>query len=384
MHFKSASRLNDLPFAIMLTTDFDYHLPPERIAQTPVEPRDSSRLMVLERGSGGISHHVFRDIGDFLRPGDILVANNSRVIPARLYGHKTATGGKIELLLLEPLGEQRWRGLAGGKRLVEGTELTIHDTSGQPSTFTATVTAVLQGAQREVTFNAPISEALDSLGHMPLPPYIRQRLDDGERYQTVYAHPAGSSAAPTAGLHFTGDLLLKLRQKGVLFETCTLHVGLDTFKPVTADTISGHTIHSEWATITPDAARRINTAKLAGGRIIAVGTTSARVLETSALRSAGITGSLQTISQRDRDGETSDICPWKPVTAFEGATDLYIYPGYRFRAVDMFITNFHLPRSSLLMMMSAFTGRGNLLHAYQTAIEHNYRFYSFGDAMLIH
>lgn len=366
-----------------LTAEFDYVLPPERIAQVPVEPRDSSRLMVLGRESGRVAHHTFGDIVDFLRPGDILVANNSRVIPARLFGHKTATGGKAELLLLERLGEQRWRALVGGKRLVEGTAITIHDQAGQASAFTATVTAVLLGAQREVTFNTPISEALDSLGHMPLPPYIRQSLDDGERYQTVYAHPAGSSAAPTAGLHFTGDLLLALREKGVLFETCTLHVGLDTFKPVTAKTITDHTIHSEWATLTPEAARRINTAKLAGGRIVAVGTTSARVLETAALRSAGITGSLQTISQRDASGETTDMCPWKPVAAFEGPTDLFVYPGYRFRAVDVFVTNFHLPRSSLLMMMSAFTGRGNLLHAYQTAIDQKYRFYSFGDAMLI-
>jgi S-adenosylmethionine:tRNA ribosyltransferase-isomerase len=208
-------------------------------------------------------------------------------------------------------------------------------------------------------------------------------LEDEERYQTVFARPVGSAAAPTAGLHFTADLLLELREMGVLFETCTLHVGLDTFKPVIAANVEEHTIHSEWATLSPEAARRINEAVLAGGRLIAVGTTSARVLETAALRSAGITGSLQEISRRDAEGETSDICPWKPVSAFTERTDLYIYPGYHFRAVDALLTNFHLPKSSLMMMVSAFASRPQIMHAYRVAVAEGYRFYSFGDAMLI-
>ncbi len=365
------------------TADFDYHLPPEMIAQHPVEPRDASRLLVLHRDTGEIEHRHFRDLGDYLQPGDILVANDSRVIPARLYGFKSDTGGRVEILLLERLDERRWRALGGGKRLREGTRLTFRQDGGAPDALQATVTAVLDGAQRELTFDAPLEAHLDALGHTPLPPYIHEPLDDPERYQTIYARPAGSAAAPTAGLHFTGELLLSLRERGVRFETLTLHVGLDTFKPVEAELVAEHTIHSEWATLSPDAARRINEAKLAGGRLVAVGTTTARVLESAALRSAGIEGSLQAISARDARGETWDICPWKPVVAFSGATDLFIYPGYRFRAVDAMITNFHLPRSSLLMMVSAFATRDLILHAYREAIVEGYRFYSFGDAMLI-
>ncbi|NLF66511.1 MAG: tRNA preQ1(34) S-adenosylmethionine ribosyltransferase-isomerase QueA [Chloroflexi bacterium] len=367
----------------MRTADFDYHLPPEMIAQHPVEPRDASRLLVLHRDTGEIEHRHFRDLGDYLQPGDILVANDSRVIPARLYGFKSDTGGRVEILLLERLDERRWRALGGGKRLREGTRLTFRQDGGAPDALQATVTAVLDGAQRELTFDAPLEAHLDALGHTPLPPYIHEPLDDPERYQTIYARPAGSAAAPTAGLHFTGELLLSLRERGVRFETLTLHVGLDTFKPVEAELVAEHTIHSEWATLSPDAARRINEAKLAGGRLVAVGTTTARVLESAALRSAGIEGSLQAISARDARGETWDICPWKPVVAFSGATDLFIYPGYRFRAVDAMITNFHLPRSSLLMMVSAFATRDLILHAYREAVVEGYRFYSFGDAMLI-
>lgn len=363
--------------------DYDYDLPPALIAQEPLEPRDASRLLVLSRRTGRVSHHLFRDLVDLLRPGDILVANNSRVIPARLYGHKAASGGQVELLLLERLASDRWRALAGGKKLGLGSEIVLHEADGQDSPITATIVTVLDGPQREVQFSQPLDDWLETLGHTPLPPYIHTALAGGERYQTVYARPAGSAAAPTAGLHFTGDLLLALRDKGVLFETCTLHVGLDTFKPVSAAHIAEHTIHSEWASLSPDAARRINEAKLAGGRLVAVGTTSTRVLETAALRSAGIGGSLQTISQRDAAGETSNLCPWKPVAAFTGPTDLYIYPGYRYRAVDVMLTNFHLPKSSLLMMVAAFTGREQLLAAYQTAITEQYRFYSFGDAMLV-
>ena len=371
------------------TAQFDYDLPQEQIAQRPVEPRDASRLLVLHRESGEVEHRTFRDVADYLRPGDVLVANDSRVIPARLYGHKAETGGKVELLLLEKLDEARWRALVGGRRLNEGTAIALHENDGEKSDLTATITAVLDGAQREVTFDRPLDNALEQLGHTPLPPYIHEPLDDGERYQTVYARPAGSAAAPTAGLHFTGDLLLSLREKGVLFETVTLHVGLDTFKPVEAERVAEHAIHSEWATLSPEAARRINEASLAGGRIIAVGTTTARVLETAALRSAGITGSLQEISARDAAGETTNLCPWKPVAAFTGTTDLFIYPGYRFRAVDAVITNFHLPQSSLLMMVSAFAGQSDfdgrrlMLDVYETAVREGYRFYSFGDAMLI-
>jgi S-adenosylmethionine:tRNA ribosyltransferase-isomerase len=262
-------------------------------------------------------------------------------------------------------------------------QIRLEDTAGNETDIIATITQVLDGSQREIEFDRPIEPLLGKLGHTPLPPYIQKPVDNSERYQTIYSRPPGSAAAPTAGLHFTPELLLSLREKGVLFETVTLHVGLDTFKPVTAETVETHTIHSEWATLTPTAAQRINEAKLAGGRIVAVGTTSVRVLETAALRSAGITGSLQTISQRDISGETTNICPWRPVAAFEGRSDLYIYPGYRYRAVDMLITNFHLPQSTLLMLVSALTGKEQLMAAYNEAIQQNYRFYSFGDAMLI-
>jgi S-adenosylmethionine:tRNA ribosyltransferase-isomerase len=367
----------------MKTADFHYDLPQERIAQEPVEPRDSSRLLVLQRQTGELEHRIFRDIGEYLRPGDILVANDSRVYPARLFGYKAETGGKVELLLLERLDDRRWRALVGGRGLREGTVIALNERNGAESAVSATVSAELEQAEREIAFSQPIDDLLDSLGHTPLPPYIHQRLDEPERYQTVYSRPLGSAAAPTAGLHFTGDLLLALREKGVLFETVTLHVGLDTFQPVSAERVHEHVIHSEWAAISAESARRINEAKLAGGRIIAVGTTSARLVETAALRSAGIEGSLQDISGRDAAGETTNICPWKPVVAFSGRTDLFIYPGYRFRAVDTMITNFHLPQSSLLMMVSAFAGREKILEAYRTAVEEEYRFYSFGDAMLI-
>jgi len=364
------------------TSDFDYHLPAELIAQRPLPRRDASRLLILHRNSGRIEHRQFTDVLNYLHAGDILVANNSRVIPARLYGRK-GTGGQVEILLLEQVDDRRWQALVGGKRLGEGTPIALYDREGADSHLTATVTAVLDGPQREITFSQPINEHLEQLGHTPLPPYIHQSLDDSERYQTIYARPPGSAAAPTAGLHFSGELLLSLRERGVLFETVTLHVGLDTFKPVTAEEVAGHTIHSEWASLAPESARRINEAKLAGGRLVAVGTTALRTLETAALRSAGIQGSLQDVSARDAAGETSNICPWKPVAAFEGPTDLFIYPGYRFRAVDALITNFHLPHSSLLMLVSAFAGREQVLAVYEEAIREQYRFYSFGDAMLI-
>ncbi len=366
----------------MKTNDFNYHLPLELIAQRPLPQRDASRLMVLHRADGRLEHRRFTDLLDYLRPGDILVGNNSRVIPARLFGQKP-TGGKVEILLLENLDPTRWQALVGGKKLQMGAEILLENKDGLLTDVTAAVTAVLDGPQRELTFSRPIDDDLESLGHTPLPPYIHETLDDAERYQTVYSRPPGSSAAPTAGLHFTGDLLMALRDKGVLFETVTLHVGLDTFKPVEADRVADHVIHSEWASLTTEAARRINDAKLAGGRLIAVGTTAVRTLETAACRSAGILGTLQTISARDAAGETSNMCPWKPVAAFEGPTDLFIYPGYKFRAVDALITNFHLPQSSLLMLVSAFANRTQIMQAYDTAVADQYRFFSFGDAMLM-
>lgn len=363
------------------TNDFTYNLPSELIAQRPLPQRDASRLLILGRENGRIHHRQFTDLLDYLKPGDILVVNDSRVIPARLFGRKP-TGGKVEILLLENLDSLRWKALVGGKKLETGAEILLNQADGRASGITAVVTAVLDGPQRELTFSRPLDD-LETLGHVPLPPYIHETLDDAERYQTVYSRPSGSSAAPTAGLHFTGDLLMALRDKGVLLETVTLHVGLDTFKPVEAERVADHVIHSEWASLTSDAARRINEAKLAGGRIVAVGTTAVRTLETAACRSAGITGTLQTISARDDAGETSNMCPWKPVAAFEGPTDLFIYPGYKFRAVQAMITNFHLPQSSLLMLVSAFAGRENVLAAYETAVTQQYRFFSFGDAMLI-
>ncbi len=364
-------------------SDFSYDLPPGAIAQTPLTERDASRLLVLDRAQSALEHRRFTDIVDFLRPGDVLVANDSRVLPARLYGHKRESGGRVELLLLERLADRRWRAMVGGKRLNPGVSIDLLDRNDQPAKLGVVITDDLGGPLREITFDRPPDTALTELGHAPLPPYIHAPLTDPERYQTIYARPEGSAAAPTAGLHFTPELLLSLREIGVGFETVTLHVGLDTFKPVDAEDISDHVIHTERAVMPPAVARRINEAKLAGGRIIAVGTTSVRVLETAALRSAGITGSLRDISRTDAKGETSNVCPWRPVQSFEGRTDLYIYPGYRFRAVDGMITNFHLPESTLLMLVSAFAGRDRILSAYAEAVERGYRFYSFGDAMLI-
>lgn len=361
---------------------FNYTLPPELIAQKPLTHRDHSRLLVLDRHNGRIVHKTFKDIINFFKPGDILVANDSRVIPARLYGKKPS-GGNVEILLLRQHDMHTWRVLVGGKRLNVGSEILLITPEGETSGVTGMITAVADGAQRDVRFNRPSDDWLHELGRTPLPPYIHETLSDAERYQTVFGRHDGSAAAPTAGLHFSGDLLLALRDKGVLFETVTLHVGLDTFKPVNAEHIEEHTIHQEWATLSPESAQRINEAKLAGGRIVAVGTTSVRTLESAALRSAGMTGSFQAISASDAAGETSAMCPWKPVAAFSGPTDLYIYPGYRFRAVDAMITNFHLPKSSLLMLVSAFAGRDSVLRAYETAVAEKYRFFSFGDAMLI-
>lgn len=354
----------------MQTSDFDYHLPPERIAQTPIEPRDASRLLVLNRDTGGIEHGIFRQISDYLHAGDVLVFNQTRVIPARMHGHKVETGGKIEFLLLKREGDRTWRGLIGGKGVREGTRLSFSGIDG--AAIEGTCIAVDE-QERIIEFDQPLSPMLDKLGEMPLPPYIHERLADPERYQTIYARQPGSAAAPTAGLHFTPDLLIALRDQGVKMAYCTLHIGLDTFQPVKVEDLSQHPMHSERAILTSEDARMINETKLAGGRIIAVGTTSVRVLETAALRSAGVS---------DPYAEP-DICPWKPVVAIDEETRLFIRPGYRYRAVDGLITNFHLPRSTLLMLVSALAGRENILRAYEEAVEQEYRFFSFGDAMLI-
>jgi len=357
----------------MKTADFDYHLPPEQIAQTPIEPRDASRLLILNRANRTLAHRAFRDIPAYLHPGDVLVFNQTRVIPARLHGHKVETGGKVEFLLLRREADQTWRGLIGGHNVTVGMRLRF---DGPDGSFIegAVITAPNDDIERIIRFDSPLRPLLDRLGEMPLPPYIHQRLADPERYQTVYARDEGSAAAPTAGLHFTPELLVTLRDQGIKLAYCTLHVGLDTFQPVREDDIDDHKIHTERAILTAADAKIINAAKLAGGRIIAVGTTSVRTLETAALRSAGVD---------DPYAEGGDVCPWRPVVAIDEPTGLFIRPGYRFRAVDALITNFHLPRSTLLALVSAFAGRETILNAYQVAQQEGYRFYSFGDAMLI-
>ena len=339
----------------MKTTQFDYHLPPELIAQTPIEPRDASRLLVLDRQSGDITHAHFRDLGQFLGPNDLLVVNRTRVIPARLFARKIPTGGKIELLLLNQRDEYTWEALVGGKRVNLGIKLELENG------ITAEVIDELDGPRRLIRFSQPIETKLEEIGHTPLPPYIYAPLEDSERYQTVYAQDSGSAAAPTAGLHFTPGLLDNLQAKGINCAALTLHVGLDTFAPVTEDDPSEHRIHTEWCQLTSETATQINRAPSAGGRIIAVGTTSVRTLETAA-----------------QSAHSADL-----VAPFEGPTNLFLLPGFQFRAVDALITNFHLPRSTLLMLVSAFAGRDSILNAYRIAIKEQYRFYSFGDAMLI-
>lgn len=356
----------------MKTSEFDYHLPTERIAQTPAEPRDSARLLVMHRDTRQIEHRIFREIGDYLRPGDVLVFNQTRVIPARLHGLK-ASGGAVEFLLLKRLDAQTWEGLIGGKGVRAGSRLIFRAGETQ---LGAEVIAEGERSERTLRFSDPLDPLLETLGETPLPPYITVPLADPERYQTVYAREPGSAAAPTAGLHFTPDLLIELRRSGVQFAYCTLHIGLDTFQPVTTENIVEHRIHSERATLDATNARLINDTKLAGGRIIAVGTTSVRTLETAALRSAGITGDPY-------DPENENRCPWRPVQAIDEDTELFIRPGYKWRAVNAMITNFHLPRSSLLMLVSAFAGQDFVRSAYNIAIEQDYRFFSFGDASLI-
>ncbi len=341
----------------MQTADFDYELPPEYIAQAPVEPRDASRLMLLDRNTGAIGHARFRELGQYLRPGDLLVLNNTRVLPARLFARKAGTGGKVELLLLKRLQPRTWEALVGGRGLQPGSVLEVEGTRG----LRATVVESLDGPRRVVRFSRPLTPLLEQVGHVPLPPYIHTELADRGRYQTIYGRMPGSAAAPTAGLHFTPGLLGELRQGGVEIEMITLHVGVDTFAPVTEDDAAEHAMHGEWCELTPAVAAHINAAKRDGRRVIAVGTTSVRTLESA-----------------PPGAEPGDV-----VAPFVGPTSLYILPGYQFRVVDALITNFHLPRSTLLMLVSALAGREHILAAYETAKREGYRFYSFGDAMLI-
>ncbi len=336
----------------MKTSDFDYFLPPELIAQTPVEPRDSSRLLVMNRDTGELEHAYFCDLGHYLHPNDLLVVNRTRVIPARLYARKP-TGGRIEVLLLHRQDLLIWECLVGGKGLSVGKKITIVE---GPS---AEIVEVLDGSRRRLRFDEPIEPYFPKVGNIPLPPYIHTPLHDPERYQTVYAREPGSAAAPTAGLHFTNRLINELKSKGVNFAEVTLHVGLDTFAPVNEDDPEQHQIHTEWCEVPPTTVDAIAKAHNSGGRIIAVGTTSVRTLEFAA-----------------RSGKDSII-------SYSGPTNLYILPGYRFKLVDAMITNFHLPKSTLIMLVSAFAGREKILQAYATAVMQNYRFYSFGDAMLI-
>jgi S-adenosylmethionine:tRNA ribosyltransferase-isomerase len=335
----------------MKTSDFDYDLPEALIAQTPVEPRDASRLMVLNRATGQLEHRIFREIGKYLSPGDLLVVNQTRVIPARLKAWKP-TGGKAEILLLRREADRVWECLVGGKGLDVGKRLKLEDG------LEAEIVSSLEGSRRRVRFDEPVEGHLSKDGQMPLPPYIHTKLTDPERYQTVYAKTPGSAAAPTAGLHFTPRLMDELRAQGLQFAEVTLHVGLDTFAPVTEADPREHKIHTEWCELTPAVAEKINATKAAGGRVIGVGTTSVRTLESAAIG--------------------RDI-----ISPYAGPTSIYILPGYEFRIVDAIITNFHLPKSTLIMMISAFAERETVLKAYETAKREGYRFFSFGDAMFI-
>ncbi|KAF0112114.1 MAG: S-adenosylmethionine:tRNA ribosyltransferase-isomerase [Chloroflexi bacterium] len=338
----------------MKTSDFNYILPPEAIAQTPIEPRHNSRLMVLRRNTLEIEDSIFKNIGSYFKRGDLLVINQTRVIPARLFARKP-TGGSVELLLLKRLETEIWEALVGGKGMKPGVRVRVE---GGPE---AEIVSDLSGSRRVVRFLQPIENLLPNVGQMPLPPYIHTPLKDPERYQTVYSAQSGSAAAPTAGLHFTPELMNELEGQGIRFARVTLHVGLDTFAPITEADPLDHKIHSEWCEVTEDAVNLINETKTHGGRVIAVGTTSVRTLESSA--------AVSTIAYR--------------AAPISGPTELFILPGYSFKVVDAIITNFHLPQSSLLMLISAFAGREKILDAYQTAVQRGYRFYSFGDAMLI-
>lgn len=350
-------------------SDFDYDLPQELIAQTPIEPRDASRLLIVNRAFGRLEHRHFHDIGDYLHPGDLLIANQSRVIPARLLGHRTETGGAVEVLLLAErpdLGPDHWETLVRpGRRLREGTRIVFGDERGQDPTLQAEILHRTEAGGRIVRFwidNAStitVRDLIERTGRMPLPPYIHETLTDPERYQTVYARISGSAAAPTAGLHFTPHLLEDLRKQGVRVGFVTLHVGLDTFRPVESEDYREHKMHSEVIDLDAPTAELIRETRKAGGRVVAVGTTAVRVLESVASFCNG------------------EIQP------YSGSTRLFITPGYRYQVVDAMITNFHLPRSTLLLLVSAFAGKQLIEEAYQEAIRERYRFFSFGDAMLI-
>ncbi|WP_203649209.1 tRNA preQ1(34) S-adenosylmethionine ribosyltransferase-isomerase QueA [Secundilactobacillus yichangensis] len=341
----------------LTTEDFDYDLPHELIAQTPIEKRDASRLLVLDHKTGALADKHFYDILDYLNPGDAVVMNNSRVMPARIYGIKPETGGHVETLLLHNTKGDEWETLMKpAKKMKVGATLSFGD-----GLLTATVTEELDHGGRMIEFHYDgiFMEILDKLGEMPLPPYIKEKLDDPERYQTVYAKTPGSAAAPTAGLHWTKELLQKVQDKGVKLVYLTLHVGLGTFRPVDEKNIEDHKMHSEFYQLSEESAQTLNEVRANGGRIIATGTTSIRTLETIGTKFNG------------------------EIKADSGWTDIFIKPGYKWQVVDAFITNFHLPKSTLVMLVAAFTGRDNILNAYQHAIDERYRFFSFGDAMFI-
>ena len=340
----------------MKTSDFFYELPEKLIAQDPLEDRTASRLLVLDRKEDKLEHKIFSDVIDYLSPGDCLVINNTRVIPARLIGEKEGTGGKVEILLLKRLKNDIWETLVKpGKKLRPGARVIFGD-----GRLKAEIMEIAEEGNRLVKFyyEGIFEEILDSLGEMPLPPYITHKLEDKEMYQTVYAKFNGSAAAPTAGLHFTNELLEEIRQKGIKIASVTLHVGLGTFRPVKVEDVNNHHMHTEWYEVNKEAAEIINETKKNGGRVICVGTTSCRTIESVA----------------DENGMMS---------AKTGETDIFIYPGYKFKVMDGLITNFHLPESTLVMLVSAFAGKERVLSAYETAVKEKYRFFSFGDAMIL-
>jgi S-adenosylmethionine:tRNA ribosyltransferase-isomerase len=341
----------------MKVEDYDFHLPEELIAQTPLLERTSSKLMVLDKKTGELEHRHFYDIIEYLREGDCLVLNDTRVLPARLYGMKEDTGAKVEVLLLNEEGQDKWKTLVKpAKRVKEGTVITFGD-----GRLKATCLDIEEQGGRVLQFHYEgiFYEVLDSLGEMPLPPYIKEQLDDQDRYQTVFAKERGSAAAPTAGLHFTTELLEKIKNKGIHISFITLHVGLGTFRPVSVENIDEHDMHAEYYSMSQETADLLNDVRAKGGRIITVGTTSTRTIETIATKN---------------DGKFKSESGW---------TDIFIFPGYAFKGIDAMITNFHLPKSTLIMLVSALAGRENVISAYEQAVKNEYRFFSFGDAMLI-
>ncbi len=353
----------------MKTSDFNYALPKELIAQDPLEDRSASRLLVLDRETGKWEHSVFKQITNYLKPGDCLVLNNTRVIPARLFGVREETGAAIEILLLKRLDADTWETLVRpGKKARPGTRIVFGE-----GLLVGEVLDVLEEGNRQIRFSYDgiFEEILDALGQMPLPPYITHELKDQNRYQTVYAKVDGSAAAPTAGLHFTPELLAEVREKGVDIAEITLHVGLGTFRPVKEEEIADHHMHAEYYEIDADAAEKINRAHAGGGRVVCVGTTSCRTIEAAAQR---VLDAQDPAESADSDWEILPASGW---------TDIFIYPGYEFKLTDALITNFHLPESTLLMLVSAFAGREHILAAYEEAVREEYRFFSFGDAMLL-